>query len=202
MICFHMFGIGFTRVPHGPRRVILRLPSLVIATQRVSWAVLDKQMTWLSALLLYIWGWPQALSSYPPRALGRKPVSATPFLPCLTFLPLCLSVSFSSGLLITKIPGLHQDGNICFPEHESCSPKKGHRGACCPLGWGRRTIERKRKCHCLGTDCIQRGDTMYRLQSEVCIQVLSCFILAGSPESDGHMLSRQRITARHRMRAS
>lgn len=44
------------------------------------------------------------------------------------------------------------------------SPKGGHRGACCPLGWGREATVGKRKDHTLGTNYIHGGDPMSRLQ--------------------------------------
>ena len=102
----------------GRRRVILILSSSFITKQRVSYSVLDIQMTLLLALSLYPWGRSQALSVYPSQGFREKAHLSNP-LSALSGLPLSLPqklLMLAPGL-ITEIPGLQQDGNIWLPEH-------------------------------------------------------------------------------------
>lgn len=79
---------------NGLRKVILRLSSLVIPMQRVPRFVLDKQMALLSALLFYLWSWPQALCSNPSQDL-REEACPNNLLSALFGLPSSFSVSLS-----------------------------------------------------------------------------------------------------------
>lgn len=98
---------------------------------------------------------------------------------------LCHSLSLK-GPLITEIPGLQLDGNICFPEQILKL-----QGSLLSPGWGRRTTEGKRKGHTLGTGCIHRENTVQAAVRDLG-QVLSCLFLAERPKSSGQRLSGQR----------